>query len=103
MLPAPESANQRTKPMASKNCTAPIIRKPKTPIRRISGSSVKINNSGFTKVDVALSYYLKNLPLKDQKTTLEFKINNLLDEDYDEVFGYNAPGIEMYAGMRISF
>ena len=67
------------------------------------GSSVKINNSGFTKVDVALSYYLKNLPLKDQKTTLEFKINNLLDEDYDEVFGYNAPGIEMYAGMRISF
>ena len=67
------------------------------------GSSVKINNSGFTKVDVALSYYLKNLPLKDQKTTLEFKINNLLDEDYDVVFGYNAPGIEMYAGMRISF
>ena len=54
------------------------------------GSSVKINNSGFTKVDVALSYYLKNLPLKDQKTTLEFKINNLSDEDYDEVFRYRG-------------
>ena len=67
------------------------------------GSSARINNAGFTKIDVSLSYYLKELPIIDQKSTLEFKIKNLLDEDYDEVFGYNAPGLEMYAGMRISF
>ncbi|MED5580175.1 MAG: TonB-dependent receptor [Nitrospinota bacterium] len=67
------------------------------------GSSTRINNAGFTKIDVAISYYLKKLPLSDQKTTLEFKVNNLLDEDYDEVFGYNAPGIEIYAGMSTSF
>ena len=38
-----------------------------------------------------------------QRLTLELKVNNLADKDYDEVFGFNAPGINWMAGLRLHF
>lgn len=74
------------------------------------GASRKVNNPGHTKVDLAFSYDI----VKDYKSifggdalkgikrlSLEFKINNLLDEDYDEAFGFNSPGINWFAGFRL--
>jgi vitamin B12 transporter len=31
------------------------------------------------------------------------RVENLLDQDYQEVFGYNTAGIAAYAGMRFTF
>ena len=36
----------------------------------------------------------------DASTELYARGENLLDEDYEEVFGYRAPGIGGYVGMR---
>jgi len=80
----------------------------------VSGSFVfpRVNNAGYTKLDLALAYDI----IKDRKSvlpgaalssirglTIEVKVNNILDEDYDEVFGFNAPGIEWFAGFRVLF
>jgi vitamin B12 transporter len=31
------------------------------------------------------------------------RVENLLNEDYEDVYGYNTPGIAAYAGLRLSF
>lgn len=51
---------------------------------------------GYTKVDLAASYNLT------PKLQLFGRINNLLDEDYEEVKGYGTPGFSCYGGIRVS-
>ncbi len=72
----------------------------------------RVNNPGYAKVDLAASYDLvkdhKSIfrgasPSPVKRLSVEIKVNNLLDKDYDEVFGFNAPGIEWFAGFRLSF
>jgi vitamin B12 transporter len=38
-----------------------------------------------------------------QNTIVFARANNLLDEDYEQVFGYRTPGRTAYAGIRVSF
>ena len=74
------------------------------------GAALQVNNPAYTKVDLAFAYdivknyksILKGDVFKGVKRlSLEFKVNNLLDEDYDEAFGFNNPGINWFAGFRL--
>ena len=55
----------------------------------------RVTLDAFTLVNVAGSYRLSD------NVELTARIENLLDERYEEVFGFNAPGIGAYAGIRI--
>lgn len=59
--------------------------------------SINVLNPGFTKVDIA-GYYelLRNLRIKA-------RFENLLDDEYQEVLGYPAPGIGFFAGVEARF
>lgn len=50
----------------------------------------------YTLVDLAGSYEISD------RVELFGRIENLLDEDYEEVFDFNTPGIGGFAGVRIS-
>jgi vitamin B12 transporter len=50
----------------------------------------------YTLVDLAASYRLSD------NVELFGRIENLLDEDYEEVFDFNQPGIGAFAGIRMS-
>jgi outer membrane cobalamin receptor len=57
----------------------------------------------YTKVDLALSVLL----LKDEgvlnKLQVKAKIDNLFDEDYEEAFGFPAPGLVYLFGLEATF
>ena len=72
----------------------------------------RVINPGFTRVDLALSLDL----VKDRASTLdgtrsarvrdftvELKVNNLFDEEYEEAFNFSAPGVRWFAGFRLVF
>ncbi|WP_445395643.1 TonB-dependent receptor domain-containing protein [Zobellella sp. An-6] len=65
----------------------------------------KRNDSDFSDV-VMPSYTIWNIgaryPLTEQ-LTLNGKINNLFDKDYQVVSGYDAPGMEFYVGADYRF
>ncbi len=48
-------------------------------------------------LDLTARYYI------NQNTNIFIRTNNLLDEDYEQVFGYRPPGRSAYAGVRVSF
>ena len=48
-------------------------------------------------LDLTASYYI------NQSTNIFVRASNLLDEDYEQVFGYRTPGLAAYAGVRVSF
>jgi len=52
------------------------------------------------------SYYLASLAasyrLTDQ-AQIYARMENLLDEDYEDIYGYNTPGVGAYAGLRLRF
>jgi vitamin B12 transporter len=57
----------------------------------------RVELDDFTLVTVAASFQLrKNLQLFA-------RLENALDEDYEEVIGYVAPGRSAYAGIRYRF
>ena len=81
-----------------------------TPLLAGSFTFPRVHNPSYMRADLALAYDL----IKDrkpavralpgvQRLTLELKVNNLADKDYDEVFGFNAPGINWMAGLRLQF
>jgi vitamin B12 transporter len=39
----------------------------------------------------------------NRNTNLFIRASNLLDEDYEQVYGYSTPGRSVYAGARFSF
>ena len=47
-----------------------------------------------TLVDIAINYKMSN------KMSLLFKIDNLLNDNYEEVFGYKTLGIGASVGLR---
>lgn len=51
----------------------------------------------YTLVNLFGSYALT------EQMELYGRVENLFDEDYEEVFSYNTPGIAFYAGMRVRF
>jgi vitamin B12 transporter len=57
----------------------------------------RVELSGFTLVELSGYYELNS------KVTLSFRAENLTDEAYEEVYGFEAPGFAAYAGVRIRF
>ena len=72
----------------------------------------RVVNPGFTRVDLALSLDIvkdrismfdKTRKSKVKDLTVELKVNNALDEEYEAVYGYTAPGVQWFAGVRAVF
>ena len=72
----------------------------------------RVVNPGFTRVDLALSVDLvkdgismfdRTRKSRFQDLTVELKVNNALDEEYEAVYGYAAPGVQWFAGVRAIF
>ena len=57
-------------------------------------------NPAWTRVDMNVSYTVK---LRSTSLEIFSRINNLFDEEYSEVLGYPAPGINVFVGARIGF
>lgn len=51
--------------------------------------------AAWTRIDVAGRYRLS------ERLEVFGRIENLLDEDYQDVFGYGAPGLSAYGGIRV--
>jgi vitamin B12 transporter len=62
------------------------------------------NNTTFATERTTLpAYNLVNLSARirtDKHLWLEGRIDNLLDEDYELAYGYNTPGVSVYAGLN---
>ena len=56
----------------------------------------RVTLSAFTLVRVTASYALT------RNVSLTGRIENLLDQDYEEVYSYRAPGFGAFAGVRIT-
>ena len=57
----------------------------------------RVTLSSYTLVNLTASYQLK------PNVTLYLRGENLLDDDYQQVFGYQAPGVGVYAGLKARF
>jgi len=52
------------------------------------------------------SYYLASVAASYQLTdqaSVYTRVENLLDEDYENIYGYNTPGVGAFAGIRVGF
>ncbi|MDP2323754.1 MAG: TonB-dependent receptor [Gammaproteobacteria bacterium] len=52
------------------------------------------------------SYYLVSLAASyrlTEQAQVYARVENLLDENYEDVYGYNTPGVGAYAGLRLRF
>ena len=72
----------------------------------------RVVNPGYTRVDLALSFdvvkdrismFDKTRKSKLKDLTVELKVNNAFDEEYEAVYGYTAPGVQWFAGVRAIF
>lgn len=59
--------------------------------------------SGYTKADLALSYRILENQWGLRSLTIESLVQNLLDQDYEEVFGFSAIGANFLLGFRAEF
>ena len=57
----------------------------------------RVTLASYTLVNLTASYDVK------PNVTLYLRGENLLDDDYQEVFGYQAPGVGVYAGLKARF
>lgn len=60
-------------------------------------ASDRVTLDAYTLVNVAASYRVTD------RIELTGRIDNLLDKDYEEVYGYRSPGIAGYVGVRGQF
>ena len=77
------------------------------PASKISGSmALKYNGSeistygnlnSWSRVDINLFYKLNNF------SEVYFRVENLFDEDYQQVFGYGTPDRSGLAGIKVTF
>ena len=72
----------------------------------------RVINPGFTRVDLALSLdvvkggismFDRTRKSKVENLTVELKVNNALDEEYEAVYGFESPGRQWFAGVRAIF
>jgi vitamin B12 transporter len=66
-------------------------------------SSQRVRNSGYTRIDLALAYRLLENQWGLRSLTLESRVRNLFNEDYEEVFGFSTPGATVLVGFRAEF
>jgi vitamin B12 transporter len=57
----------------------------------------RVNNPGFNKADLVVSYDLI------QSLQIYGRITNIFDEEYQEVFGFPSPDRAFYAGVRLNY
>ena len=57
--------------------------------------SERVRLDGYTLVDLAVSYRLT------PTIQLVGRIENILDENYEDVVGFNTPGVGAYFGVRV--
>ena len=57
----------------------------------------RVTLSSYTLVNLTASYQVK------PNISLYLRGENLLDDDYQQVFGYQAPGVGVYAGLKARF
>jgi vitamin B12 transporter len=60
-----------------------------------ASSTVRLGD--YVLADLAVSYRLTGI------LTAYARVENLLDEDYEDVYGFNTPGVGAYAGIRAAF
>jgi len=65
--------------------------------------SARVNLKGYTRADLALSYRLLENRWKMRSLALTAKVQNLFDEDYEEIFGFSAPGANFLVGFVAEF
>ena len=60
----------------------------------------EVENPAYARVNIALSYKL----IEKERYTLEVfgRAENLFDEDYEEVYRFEAPGIAAFGGIRVT-
>ena len=60
----------------------------------------RVDNPAYIKVNVTFSYKL----MESERRTLEVfgRVENLFDEDYEEVYGFEAPGFAAFGGIRMT-
>jgi vitamin B12 transporter len=65
--------------------------------------SPRVTLAGHTKVDLTASYVLARNAFGFKTLRLHGKIENLLNEQYEEAFGFSAPGIGVQGGISAGF
>jgi vitamin B12 transporter len=65
--------------------------------------SPRVTLPGRTKIDLAASYVLAQQAGGLRNLRLLGKIENLLDESYEEALGFSAPGMGVRGGVEIGF
>ncbi len=70
-------------------------------LKDIDGNPISDRNRPYRVVNLALSYLVPHSSF--DKLELELKVNNLFDENYMEVTGIKAQGINFLAGIRVGF
>ena len=58
---------------------------------------------GHTRLDLAASYVVAQHFWSVRNVQLQMKIENLLNEDYEEVLGFSSPGISVRGGIAVKF
>lgn len=65
--------------------------------QRLDGYGGSVTVDDYTTVNLAGQYAFSEV------VTVWTSLNNLFDEDYQEVDGYNTPGFNMMVGLRLNF
>jgi vitamin B12 transporter len=65
--------------------------------------SPRVTLPGHTKIDLAASYVVAQHVWGLRSLRVQGKIENLLDEDYEQAFGFSAPGISVRGGITVNF
>src|SRR5690606_32586537 len=59
--------------------------------------SRRVDLEDYTLVTIAARWAIR------PEITVFARVENLLDEEYEEVFGFAQPGISAFAGVRVGF
>ena len=65
--------------------------------------ATRVTLKGYERVDLNLSYRFPWTTKVVRAVHLEFFAKNLLNQEYEEVFGFSTPGITVLGGLRLEF
>ncbi len=67
----------------------------------VDGTRLEGPLKGYQRIDLALLYLLKRWSYTNELKVLT-KINNLLDQEYFEIKGFKASGLNFFCGLELS-
>jgi vitamin B12 transporter len=65
--------------------------------------SPRVTLPGHTKLDLAASYTVLQHVWSMRSLRVQMKIDNLLNEDYEEALGFSSAGISVRGGIAVNF